>query len=340
MMQRPQTVTYPIEHQACSTWALSGDESSARNIHREFEDLTAEILKKPSNLGDNIKEQRQEVMRKICALRDPTEHKVEKIYFCGGYMETRDIVPSHYWIEDHTNVVTTDTFINRSSAVAVFRVGVEGEKFKPGCEGGYIEADNIARVPIDGYTKGQIDILTNYTRPENVVKGVIGAKRAEIESLKRALDAPDGYRYMLNHLEKYPHRNNPVGIKGLNADIARVERTIKELEREVERLEANPPVKPALPETESGHPIDIMRGRIYNTMQEALQARQRAQQPEVRQPQQPEVRQAQLLEVSEVQQNRSLLSSLNSTLGMFVASVAVAALAVGVVAAVRRSNPS
>ncbi|KTD05919.1 hypothetical protein Lgra_2696 [Legionella gratiana] len=332
---------YPIEEQACSTWALSGDESRATNLHEEFSELTQEIIRMDRNdLGNNLQEQRQEAMRRISELRDPTEYEVGEMYLCGAFMNDDDIVPSHYWIEDRTHGITIDTFINRDSVVVVDRVGVDGEDFQPGCEAEDVDAHNIVRVPITGYTKGQVDILTNYIRPENVINSVIEAKRGEINSSRRALQET---QYMLDHLDEFPHRNNRAGIESLQRDVLKFQNRIVEQQNELEELQQNRPERPALPESgDDDLRIDITQGDslLKTAMQGALLQRQNERREEVEEVEEvrEEVREPIREEVREPERNRSLLSSLNSTLGKFVMGIATIALVAGVTYTMTNQN--
>lgn len=262
---------YPIGDQACSTWALSGDESSATNVHQRFMNLANDILPPLDKQGKDLKACREEVMKLICSLRDPTEYKVEEIYFCGYFISEHDHTPAHFWIEDHTNKITTDTYVDRNSIVAVSRVGIDGEAFQPGCEPIAIQPKDIVRVRIDGYTKGQIDILTRYNRPPSVVAQVLQSKRDEIASYTRALNAPGGAAYILEHLVDYPHRNNAHGIRALTKDAAKLRHKIGIRKDELRMLEENPPIQPGLPELENGDLVE----NIIPAMQDALEIRRK-----------------------------------------------------------------
>jgi hypothetical protein len=313
---------FPIEDQSCSTWALSGDESRATSIHEAYTQLTDSFLKlteeeRRKKLGKNLQEQRLETMRQTAALRDPTEYKVDQIYFCGCFMTENDLIPCHYWIEDHTHGITTDTFINRDSVVVVNRVGAAGQPFQSGCEGSPFPADQIVRVPIDGYTKGQVDILTHYTRPKTVVDSVLQAKRDEIRSLTRMRD---DNQYMLDHLNKYPHRNNPKGIRQLRDDVNKYTTKVQEHEAELQQLKGALPLKPALPQLDKGRRIDITQGDslLKRAMNGAILARQ-TQSEEMKE--KGKELEARAPESGAQQQSSYLLSSLNSSLGNFFTNV-------------------
>lgn len=309
---------FPIGDQSCSTWALSGDESRETSVHREFSELTDHLLNiNRRELGDNLQAQRLEAMRQIAALRDETEYPVEEIYLCGGFMRENDLVPSHYWIEDRTHGITTDTFINRDSVVVLDGVGVDGEEFRPGCEGDAFEPEQIVRTRITGYTKGQVDILTNYNRPEDVVDAVIQTKRDEIASSTRLRDEN---QHMLDNIARFPHRNTHAGRQTLRENVDKYNNQILEKQQELVELELNRPVRPALPESDDGPLIDITAGpsRLRTAMQGAIQARQglvEEAEPEVIAP-----------EVIEQPQSSSLLRGLTSTLGKFVLGVTAIAV--------------
>ncbi|KTD54472.1 hypothetical protein Lsai_3294 [Legionella sainthelensi] len=296
---------YPIGDQACSTWALSGDESSLTNIHQKFMELADNLLNQDrSKLGNNLQEQRLEAMRQIVALRDPTEYPVEDIYFCGCFNSEEDLVASHFWIEDHTHGITTDTFINRDSVVVIDEVGIEGKPFRSGCEGKAFPSDQITRVKIDGYTKGQVDILINYTRPQAVIESVIQAQKDDILSSIRLRDES---QYKLDNITKFPHRNTENGRKQLNNEVIKFTNQILMKEQKLEELMLDLPKKPPLPQSRNGNRIDIYEGssKLRTAMAGALKARQ-----------------AKIKELApetiDQHPSSSLVRSLNSTLDSFV----------------------
>lgn len=324
---------FPIENQACSTWALSGDESRATSIHTDFSTLTDRLVnlseeERREELGESLEEQRQEAMRQISALRDDTEYEVDEIYLCGGYMSDEDLVPSHYWIEDRTHRITTDTFINRDSVVLIDRVGRDGEPFQPGCEGDDFEAEQIVRIRITGYTKGQVDILTNYTRPEAVVDTVIQTKRDEITSSTRQREEAQNILDNI-HLERYRHRNNPKNIQELREKVVSCNNNIQTMQEELLELQRDRPIKPALPQSgdDDDVRIDITAGdsRLKRAMQGAIQARQ-TQREEVR------VEPARIEPVREQTPSSTLVRALNSSLGRFVIGVGLAVTATLIIA--------
>ncbi|WP_115707317.1 hypothetical protein [Legionella sainthelensi] len=297
---------YPIGDQACSTWALSGDESSVTNIHQKFMELADNLLNQDrSKLGNNLQEQRLEAMRQIVALRDPTEYPVEDIYFCGCFNSEEDLVASHFWIEDHTHGITTDTFINRDSVVVIDEVGIEGKPFRSGCEGKAFPADQITRVKIDGYTKGQVDILTNYTRPQPVIESVIQAQKDDILSSIRLRDES---QYKLDNITKFPHRNTENGRKQLNNEVLKFTNQILIKEQKLEELMLDLPKKPPLPQSRNGSRIDIYEGssKLRTAMTGALKARQAIKIKEL------------APETIDQHPSSSLVRSLNSTLDSFV----------------------
>lgn len=259
----------PINHQACSTWALSGDESSTRNIHDEFSRLTSLLFLKyeseVSSRPEKKQEIRQLIMKKIAELREPAEYKVDNIYLCAAYASDDDIVPSHYWIEDHKHGFTTDTFINRGSIVFIPRTGTEGKAFQPGCESSPVPPQAIMRIKIDGYTKGQIDILSQYHRPQYVIDQVehlIRLEETEIENLQQEHD--DFLQEQIRH-PKLPRER---AEKKLNE----MENLLKYKKTQLSMLKAHRD-KPPLPEDSSGKPISVTSGKIAHAMKGALEAR-------------------------------------------------------------------
>jgi hypothetical protein len=327
---------FPIENQACSTWALSGDESRATSIHTDFSILTDRLVnlsvrERREELGGTLQEQRQEAMRQIGELRDDTEYEVDEIYLCGGFMSEEDIVPSHYWIEDRTHGITTDTFINRSSVVVVNRVGRDGEEFQPGCEGGALPPEDIVRIRITGYTKGQVDILTNYTRPEAVIDTVIQTKREEITSSTRQRAEAQN---ILDHLDQFPHRDNAKNIRELQDKVVHCTNKIQEMQEELLELEENRPERPALPQLGNNGRIDITVGNspLRRAMEGAVQAREEVGEEigeDVRE--EPEVRE---------QQSSSLLRGLNSSLGRFIVGVGLALAVTATLVIANRNQPN
>jgi hypothetical protein len=146
---------------ACHTWALSANPLTGKTIHQKFESLANELgmpyvtgAKALPHINDLVAV-RQKHMEKIAALADQrTELMGNKVYICGGFGPS-DVCPMHLWLEDYTERVTYDTFINQP-VVIVDRIGVPGHSFKPGCESAPFPATQIARVRVDGFTKSQI----------------------------------------------------------------------------------------------------------------------------------------------------------------------------------------
>lgn len=111
----------------------------------------------PEPSEDVRRQERTENMAQILAIRglEATVLPVDNMYMCGGFREGQ-MVPEHMWVEDHTNNITYDTFINRNGIAVVEGVGVEGGDFRPGCEGHAFDATDIRRVKVEGYTWGQL----------------------------------------------------------------------------------------------------------------------------------------------------------------------------------------
>ncbi|KTD05921.1 hypothetical protein Lgra_2698 [Legionella gratiana] len=121
----------------------------------EGEDYEIQPYPEPSE--EEILQERLQNMQEIQTLSKEQEVvlPVDDMYLCGGFREGK-VTPEHMWIEDHTNNITYDTFINRGGIAVVDGVGDEGLPFMPGCEGSNFEGNEINRVKVDGYTWGQL----------------------------------------------------------------------------------------------------------------------------------------------------------------------------------------
>ncbi|KTD60899.1 hypothetical protein Lsan_1926 [Legionella santicrucis] len=131
----------------------------------------------PSPIGEELKQERQTNMNDILQLRNAQETclQVEKMYLCGGFREGRSC-PEHMWLEDVTNNMSLDTFIDRNGIALRNCTGEANQGFQPGCEGHQFEANDIMRVQVPGYTYGQLvaiaagserrDALTNQVMPK------------------------------------------------------------------------------------------------------------------------------------------------------------------------------
>ncbi|KTC93928.1 hypothetical protein [Legionella cincinnatiensis] len=128
-------------------------------------------------IGEELKQERQTNMDDILQLRNNQETclHVEKMYLCGGFREGKSC-PEHMWLEDVTNNMSLDTFINRNGIALRNCTGEANQGFQPGCEGHQFEANDIMRVKVPGYTYGQLvaiaagserrDALTNQGMPK------------------------------------------------------------------------------------------------------------------------------------------------------------------------------
>lgn len=124
---------------------------------KKAEDNNYEIQDYPEPTKEEVRAERLENMQEIQKLSKEQEIvlPVENIFLCGGFREGK-VTPEHMWIEDHTNGITYDTFINRGGIAVVNGVGVDGQPFKPGCEGHAFKGNDIFRVKAEGYTWGQL----------------------------------------------------------------------------------------------------------------------------------------------------------------------------------------
>jgi hypothetical protein len=148
---------------ACHTWAISGTPANAAKINAAYVELMDEIGARydygfglnPAGLAAARKATMAAIAKNLCEKR--TQALDHEVYVCGGFREGQ-VCPEHLWLEDHTAGKSYDTFIDQDVRV-VHRVGEEGKPFKPGCEASAFKADEIARVRVDGYTKGQFTSL-------------------------------------------------------------------------------------------------------------------------------------------------------------------------------------
>ena len=149
---------------ACHTWALSGSTVSGagETVNKMYVSLMDEIGKHyeygQNFHGKTLTEIRKETMEKIALIGEGRKKDLHhEIYLCGGFREGQ-VCPEHLWLEDRTAKRTYDTFIDQE-VVSLNSVGTDGEAFAPGCEEDDFEADEIARVPMNGYTEGQYNSL-------------------------------------------------------------------------------------------------------------------------------------------------------------------------------------
>ena len=148
---------------ACHTWAISGTPANAAKVNTAYTELMDEIGERydygfgldKGALANARQATMDAIGKSLCEKR--TEALDHQVYVCGGFREGQ-VCPEHLWIEDHTAGKSYDTFIAQDVRV-VDRVGEKGKPFKPGCEASAFKADEIARVRVDGYTKGQYTSL-------------------------------------------------------------------------------------------------------------------------------------------------------------------------------------
>ncbi|KTD67470.1 hypothetical protein Lsan_0361 [Legionella santicrucis] len=145
-----------------------GTDRAVQRTLRELEHNEAEEDKKERNRDYVIqpfpepseverREERMSNMKEILDVRNLQETvlPVENMYLCGGFREGK-MTPEHMWVEDHTNNISYDTFIDRGGIAVVNKVGKDGQPFKPGCEGHAFNGKDIGRIKVDGYTYGQL----------------------------------------------------------------------------------------------------------------------------------------------------------------------------------------
>lgn len=155
------------------------ERAQARIMHEFTEqdkkdvDESYEIQPYPEPEEEVIQVERSENMQKILDLRkkQKTVLPVEDLYLCGGFREGK-MTPEHMWIEDNTNGITYDTFINRGGIAVVDGVGKDGEPFAPGCEGSDFEKNEIHRVKVEGYTWGQLIAIAAGAEDIGFPKGI------------------------------------------------------------------------------------------------------------------------------------------------------------------------
>lgn len=157
-----ETKTITTRDMACHTWALSGNPVAGEDVNRAYISLMNKIGAHydygRNLLGKQLVQIQQETMDQIRLLCERRTEKLDhEVYLCGGFREGQ-VCPEHMWLEDHTTGRTYDTFIKQDIR-KVDRVGVVGQPFQPGCEASPFGANEIARVRVDGYTKGQFDSL-------------------------------------------------------------------------------------------------------------------------------------------------------------------------------------
>ncbi|KTD67469.1 hypothetical protein Lsan_0360 [Legionella santicrucis] len=145
-----------------------GTDRAMQRLNRQFQHEFAEEDKKERNRDYVIqpfpepseverREERMSNMQEILDVRNLQETvlPVENMYLCGGFREGK-MTPEHMWVEDHTNNISYDTFIDRGGIAVVDGVGKDGKPFQPGCEGHAFNGKDIGRIKVDGYTYGQL----------------------------------------------------------------------------------------------------------------------------------------------------------------------------------------
>ena len=95
---------------------------------------------------------------------------INDMYLCGGYRNNNSpqVVPEHMWIEDRTNGVCYDTFINQDIKL-VKASKSNNTPFRPGCEEEPFNGkeNEIGRVKIPGYTMEQLLSIAASCKKEN-----------------------------------------------------------------------------------------------------------------------------------------------------------------------------
>jgi len=145
---------------SCHTWALSGSTvtDAGATVNRLYTNLMNQIGSQydyGANLqGKTLAQVRQETITKLLDISEGRKKELTNhVFLCGGFREGQ-VCPEHVWLEDHTTKKTYDTFINQSVR-SINSVGKSGQAFKPPCEATAFNANEIARVQLNGYTDGQ-----------------------------------------------------------------------------------------------------------------------------------------------------------------------------------------
>lgn len=183
------------------------------------------------------RQERRENMQEILDLRNLQETvlPVENMYLCGGFREGK-MTPEHMWVEDHTNKITYDTFIDRNGIAVVENVGVDGQPFKPGCEGSAFRGSEIHRVKVDGYTWGQLLAIasgaekTGFPKSIENTPQVLAAKLA-VEDAKIALSKIPEAHLSKAEREVLAKVDNEQGLKTTQKDIDNVVKNLDEGEK-------------------------------------------------------------------------------------------------------------
>lgn len=141
---------------ACHTFAISSPTAweSCHQLNSDYNEIGFQgiINNQQPNLNN-----RTNNMNTVANLRGAGETVllVNDMQLCGGFGRG-DLLPEHMWIEDRTNDIAYDTFINRNRIEHTAHAGVDGNPFQPACESGAFPANSIVRVQVAGYTWGQL----------------------------------------------------------------------------------------------------------------------------------------------------------------------------------------
>jgi hypothetical protein len=215
-----------IRDQACHTFALSGDQTGKRDINNLYSQVTTEIGFK-YNFGEGMNDEerleaRKEAMMKIKSLGDPPVVPVPELYLCGGFKEGQ-VCPEHLWLEDHTHNVTYDTFINRP-IIRKNEVGINGQPFQPGCEPEDFNANEIIRVKVKGYTRGQYHAMKQAVLASDYFTPAENDVSQDANEMPIANRPSQTHLDMISELERDPRfvqqkvradTNQPIGRHGL-----------------------------------------------------------------------------------------------------------------------------
>lgn len=151
---------------ACHTWALSGNQRSAKRTHERYMEQM-DNFGRHFDYGYNLRGHTLVHVRQWCidSLRGLCDQRARltgnRVYLCGGFREGQ-VCPEHLWLEDHTAQRTYDTFIE-TPIMIISRVGNQNASFQPGCEADDFAANQIARIQVNGFTIGQLESIQRHS---------------------------------------------------------------------------------------------------------------------------------------------------------------------------------
>lgn len=231
--------------QSCHVFAIASAPTweKSSEVNQAYEKIGTEkaIQRALGELPEPTPEERRREcianMQEILKVRNQQETvlPIGEMYLCGGFREGK-VTPEHMWIEDRTNGVTYDTFIDRGGIAVRQTVGVDGQEFQPGCEGDAFEGSEIFRVKVDGYTYGQlIAIAAGAEKKDPVTDKDVEPFPGGLANMPQVLEAIAKVKQTKEALDKIPEPALTVDEQRVLKNV-RDEQLLKKSEKEIKEV--------------------------------------------------------------------------------------------------------